>query len=326
MLINCPKCGFSQPKDSYCAKCGVDMEHFRPPKAPLFRRMWNNPTAPVGLTLAMAIFSFWHIRQHFKLSSPPDSSQPRTFVRNFERDRVSELSDGSAASDRFAGTEPGAELSADPPQSAAATTLAAERTTATVSSIEPQSEARAFNDASTAQELTAPVTLRLSIIEVPKTLLASLLEAQEAAGPQGLGSEELESLWAYVDSNADSALHSEELNFEGKSLKREASLADSLRLSASIQGRKPATESSKVLGKIEMNGTIPLMEQGQSTIKNENFEGSFEVSPNRVWLQKLVLPRGEPAEPHHLSGVHRIYRSRSFQNQESEVTLILEVQ
>lgn len=30
MLINCPKCGFSQPQDKYCAQCGVDMESYKP--------------------------------------------------------------------------------------------------------------------------------------------------------------------------------------------------------------------------------------------------------------------------------------------------------
>lgn len=32
MLINCPRCGFEQPQDKYCAQCGVDMENFKPKK------------------------------------------------------------------------------------------------------------------------------------------------------------------------------------------------------------------------------------------------------------------------------------------------------
>lgn len=28
MMINCPKCGFNQPKDEFCANCGVDMDVF----------------------------------------------------------------------------------------------------------------------------------------------------------------------------------------------------------------------------------------------------------------------------------------------------------
>lgn len=30
MLIHCPKCGFQQPQDQYCARCGVDMLNYKP--------------------------------------------------------------------------------------------------------------------------------------------------------------------------------------------------------------------------------------------------------------------------------------------------------
>lgn len=29
-MISCPKCSFQQPEDKFCAKCGVDMESYRP--------------------------------------------------------------------------------------------------------------------------------------------------------------------------------------------------------------------------------------------------------------------------------------------------------
>jgi len=32
MLINCPRCGFEQPQDKYCAQCGVDIDNFKPAK------------------------------------------------------------------------------------------------------------------------------------------------------------------------------------------------------------------------------------------------------------------------------------------------------
>lgn len=53
MLINCPKCGFQQPKDKYCAQCGVDMETFRPAKPPFFQRVFGNPIVPLSILIVM---------------------------------------------------------------------------------------------------------------------------------------------------------------------------------------------------------------------------------------------------------------------------------
>ena len=41
-MINCPKCGFFQPKDQYCASCGVNMEKWQAPKQPLWKKVAGN--------------------------------------------------------------------------------------------------------------------------------------------------------------------------------------------------------------------------------------------------------------------------------------------
>lgn len=48
MIIECPKCGFTQPKDRYCARCGVDIENFQIQPPPLFVRLLNSPSLYVG--------------------------------------------------------------------------------------------------------------------------------------------------------------------------------------------------------------------------------------------------------------------------------------
>ncbi len=30
MMMNCPKCGFEQPKDQFCAQCGINVDSYRP--------------------------------------------------------------------------------------------------------------------------------------------------------------------------------------------------------------------------------------------------------------------------------------------------------
>lgn len=54
MLIHCPRCGFSQPKDKYCAQCGVDMESFRPPQPSAIKKILTNPVLQLSFVLILA--------------------------------------------------------------------------------------------------------------------------------------------------------------------------------------------------------------------------------------------------------------------------------
>lgn len=54
MLVNCPKCGFQQPIDKYCAQCGVDMETFKPAAPPLFQRIFGNTIVQLSLLVVVA--------------------------------------------------------------------------------------------------------------------------------------------------------------------------------------------------------------------------------------------------------------------------------
>lgn len=56
MLMNCPRCGFSQPKDQYCAQCGVDMQAFKPKSVPLSKKIFQSPKTHVFILLVAAIF------------------------------------------------------------------------------------------------------------------------------------------------------------------------------------------------------------------------------------------------------------------------------
>lgn len=56
MLINCPRCGFSQPQDQYCAQCGVDMQAFKPKTVPMTKKFFQSTVTHVILLLAGALF------------------------------------------------------------------------------------------------------------------------------------------------------------------------------------------------------------------------------------------------------------------------------
>lgn len=52
-MVECPRCGFIQPDDRYCANCGLDSLNYTPKPVPLFLRIINN--TGVQLTAALLI-------------------------------------------------------------------------------------------------------------------------------------------------------------------------------------------------------------------------------------------------------------------------------
>lgn len=52
-MVECPRCGFIQPEDRYCANCGLDALTYKPQPVPLYIRILNNTV--VQLTVALMI-------------------------------------------------------------------------------------------------------------------------------------------------------------------------------------------------------------------------------------------------------------------------------
>lgn len=71
-LTNCPKCGFEQPVDTYCAKCGVDMTSL-PKKSP---SLATKPAFLAGGAALLIIVTFVGIRT--LRSSPAPSATEQT--------------------------------------------------------------------------------------------------------------------------------------------------------------------------------------------------------------------------------------------------------
>ncbi len=54
MILNCPRCGFSQPEDQYCAQCGVNMQSFRPAKKSFAKKLSENIVLQVFVLVIIA--------------------------------------------------------------------------------------------------------------------------------------------------------------------------------------------------------------------------------------------------------------------------------
>lgn len=319
MLINCPKCGFSQPKDRYCASCGVDMDHFRPQPTPWLRKFWNNPTTPVGLTLIVAIMSVWYIRQQWKLASPPSDGNQKTFVRTNEPSNPGTRQAGAGEVAQLPESAEDSEAVALPPLPPPPL---GETAGAEVGSTQDES--------SRAGQFQGSIPLRISFIEVPKALLDFLLEEQRKAGDTGVSRVHVQRLWSYVASNPEAELYSLIQPFGGSQMSMKKNLGDGdseggLSLDTQISLRSPASASGAIAGTLQLNANIKLEEAGNLHTKEKALNTMFSLKQGNYWIQKLELPRGEPADSRGLSGVQRVFQSQSFQNRESEVTLVIEV-
>ncbi len=78
MLVKCPKCGFDQPKDTYCAKCGIEMDSFKPTKPPLWKNFIKSPFFSLLLFIALAAGAFLYLKNptqfNFLISSNKNNS------------------------------------------------------------------------------------------------------------------------------------------------------------------------------------------------------------------------------------------------------------
>lgn len=56
MLVKCPKCQFEQPKDPFCAKCGIEMVTYKPPAETIVSKIFKNATA-VFFIVVVSLFA-----------------------------------------------------------------------------------------------------------------------------------------------------------------------------------------------------------------------------------------------------------------------------
>lgn len=89
-MIDCPRCGFSQPKDQFCANCGINMEAYQPAPKPVTQKLASNLYV-IGTLITVVVASVvWYL-----MSQSPDSPglAENTITRDeaFEQQHQEEL-------------------------------------------------------------------------------------------------------------------------------------------------------------------------------------------------------------------------------------------
>ncbi len=199
-MMNCPKCGFSQPRDQYCASCGIDMVAYRPKGKPFHKRVLSNTLFQLFTLTAVVLSFFFVIRHQQKMEiaariNDIESAAPAQLIERSAQNESAEepaadqtelASNGEAAPP----ASPEAEASS-PDESVSSATVAAApapraaSAPATDSAAKPATGEGAPSTSPTAAAAKS-ASIRVSFNEAPRALINEIASEPEAnAGSYG---------------------------------------------------------------------------------------------------------------------------------------------
>jgi hypothetical protein len=74
MLVNCPKCNFSQPKETYCAKCGIEMDTYKPEQKPIIKTLIHQPIVHIVLFFIIAFVGYSNYKNKVSFESKTNNA------------------------------------------------------------------------------------------------------------------------------------------------------------------------------------------------------------------------------------------------------------
>jgi hypothetical protein len=160
MMINCPKCGFFQPEDRYCANCGVDMESFKPKAKPWQSRLTGSSGFYLFLFVIIVISTIYFIYQQKDLVRPDIERSRETIGKRIQEQAEEEQTTATPTS------QPAQDTTAPPPLRAQPQKAVqpAQKSLGRAQPAEPQ-----------AQRISKP-KIKITFVEVPQDQYNTLLE------------------------------------------------------------------------------------------------------------------------------------------------------
>jgi hypothetical protein len=164
-LMKCPRCGFEQPEDRYCASCGADIQKLNARPKPIWMRLLQNPgfhLTLVGLLLVMVIGYILYTQ------SDVVSREMRTLLdlplTSREAGEPDESGEPNSASPHDTANEPGDSAETAPPiRPPALETIPAANPPPTMEK----------------EKKAAPKNLEISSFEIPRDTLTSLVQVAD---------------------------------------------------------------------------------------------------------------------------------------------------
>lgn len=332
MLINCPKCGFQQPKDKYCAQCGVDMETFKPATPPLFQRIFGNYLVQLGLLAVIAggVGTYLYSSRTPKLAEQSGSSRslvqinkdtgaPAPASANMETDLEPVQADTQAQQTDAASNELAARADIAAPAAALTETTGGEEKRKVASATGP--------------------SLVVTYAEVPQAALQTLIDATHSGGnymsfnmySAGL----LPGLRERLSSGnfKMTVLHKETRSLSGaKTLQWFQGLKDprspaEIGFTTFVTLNDPDPNDNSLRGTMEVQRGWREVGPNGFEYQRRSFPAEFEITPRTGFFMVGVMPpRSNIPNDDELTAidVFKILRSPAFQRGESEFVIFVE--
>lgn len=318
MLINCPRCGFSQPIDKYCAQCGVDMETFKPAEPSFFKKTFGSTVFQVTVLFLLTFGAAFFLYQK--------KSQNILARVNYLKGSFQVNSTENQPSNKAVDVESPNEDQSD--EAASSTTEGTRSIVATA------------NPGVTAVQGTAPSkdsVLRITYAEVSKALLQTIFEDSQGTGQFMSFKDYSAGIIPNLDKKflsnpAVKILHRDESPLTiGKNMQWFYGLKDRLYPDLEI-GMTTFIELGEVDGG-NYRGNLEIQRSwregpGPTGIQRRSFPAIFEIGATAGFFISSVMPhRSNLENDDELVNidVYKILKSEEFQRSDSDFVIFVEL-
>ena len=345
MLVNCPKCGFTQPKDNYCAQCGVNMSTFRASSDRAWKKWLRSPAFHLTTLSLFLVLGGTVLLSQWRWFSPQEVTSSNSNLPQISRSltaatppapethKDSNLPPVPALNESLPTTPPPAEANAS------SESLTAEREPSNLAT-----PASAKSDASKEPEsqgdsTTTPNTpkIRITFAEIALPALERIYEASRESGQFNQFGDYDAGISPRMADHLSSrqgvkVLHQEQRSLNGSPLQTFWGLHSGdpdreIGLSLILE-KQDSTEAGSTKISLEINRSWRERSNPSDppSLQRRNFPALFELPKGYGFFMAGLLPRNIPPEVENLISVppFQIFRSGAFRSSQSEMVLIID--
>lgn len=320
MQVHCPKCGFSQPQDQYCANCGVDMGRYKPTPTPTWKKILQNPFLHLLWIFFLAFTSIQFIQKN---------------RRDELKQRIAYLKNGPVVIEKRMDNGDNREIEVTSNEQAEQA-LAGEGTTTLTTLLGKNTNSATTATSGKNENTEKELKVRARYLEIDQNTVNAWSEEMRNHGQfrqfdsvtlgvlpqyknhlQDKGIKELQSFSKKINTNSSTEW------FAGTHHSNDTENESGLLSSVVIHEVKDGI----LRGDFEVQRTLHLGKEPNKTTDRVSFGSPFEMNTNAAYVLIGLLPRRfaeELDEDLNPDAFLSIFKSRRFLNRQAEFTLLID--